>query len=356
MRNILLIISALLVLSCGMEQPEKGFIIHGTIENFEDQYLYYPKDFVAKRNAAMDSVFVIDGQFTLSGKVNHPGFFSIMSSEKGKFYASFVLENSEIYFTADAALDRKDEKRIKIKGSVSDSLQHHFQKDFESAISKYGGLQKDKVDELIQQIENRIHQYPNHWMSLYAASDLCYLLYSGGNHQKSMKHIIQHLKPKFKREERFKMILKFCDASDRRQLGEKFISYSANTSNDERFEMDDVLGNSYVFVDCWASWCGPCRKEMPRIKKIQEQYKSKGFQVLSVSFDSNKKLWKEAIAYDRIEEFINVSELNHYDNAIANAYRINFIPDNFLLDKEGRIVANGLKPQELEEMLKKLYQ
>jgi thiol-disulfide isomerase/thioredoxin len=193
-------------------------------------------------------------------------------------------------------------------------------------------------------------------MSLYAVSDLCYLLYSGGNHQKSLKHIILHLKPKFAKEEKFKKIVEFCEASDRRQLGKKFIKYSAKTVQDQDFELNQILGESYVFVDCWASWCGPCRKEMPQIRNLYRKYKNRGFKVLSVSFDSDKKLWKEAIEYDKIEEFINVSELNHYDNTIANTYRINFIPDNFLLDKDGKIIANGLNPQQLEEMLKELYQ
>lgn len=355
-RNFTLIVLSLLIWCCSSENLERGFTIYGNIANFEDQYLYYPKHYEAKRNAELDSVFVEDGKFELSGKVEHPVFFGLMSKAKSKFYINLVIENSEIYLNADAALDYQNRFGLRVKGSVSDSLQHLYQKDFKEAINEYGGLKEDKIEELIANLESRIHQHSHHWMSLYAASDLCHLLYSGGDHQKSLEHIIKLLRPEFSREELFKKIEEFCSASEKRKIGEKFISFEALNFNGDEFKLEEILGKSYVFVDCWASWCGPCRKEMPRIKEIYQTFKLQDFQVLSVSFDSDKEQWEKALLEDKIGDFINVSELSHYNNIIANTYRINRIPDNFLLDKDGKIIGNGLSPQELEDILKRLYQ
>jgi thiol-disulfide isomerase/thioredoxin len=356
-KNFYILITMVAVLAaCSPKQPEGGFILHGKIANFEDQYLYYPKGYEMIKDVKLDSVFVENGQFSLAGKVDKPGFFRLASKDFKDFFVYVVLENSEINIEADAASGSKNNYNLHVKGSKSDSINKAFRIDFEKAIYKdRPGIKPEKRDQLIADFEKRILEYPDNIISLYAACDMVFYLNTGDNMHHSIEKIVEALEPHFKNTKQYAAILKFSNGSKLRSKGKKFVDFRAHQLNEEEVNLDDLLGKGYILVDCWASWCGPCRTEMPLIRDMYRKYKNQGFQVLSYSFDSDKKLWKEAIEFDKIEEFINVSELKHYDNTLANTYRINSIPDNFLLDNEGRIVANGLRGQRLINVLDSIY-
>jgi len=112
----------------------------------------------------------------------------------------------------------------------------------------------------------------------------------------------------------------------------------------------------YVLVDFWASWCGPCRAENPNVVQAFHKYKDKGFTVLGVSLDrpGQKEKWLKAIHDDQLT-WTQVSDLNFWDNAVAKQYGIEAIPQNYLLDPSGKIVAKGVRGEELEKKLGEIY-
>jgi thiol-disulfide isomerase/thioredoxin len=124
-----------------------------------------------------------------------------------------------------------------------------------------------------------------------------------------------------------------------------------NDSTDNPVKLSDFRGK-YVLIDFWASWCGPCRQENPIVVKAYHAYKDKGFTVLGVSLDNNRKKWIQAIADDKLE-WTHVSDSKTFDNEAAVLYGIRAIPSNFLLDKEGKIVAKNLRGEALEQALRK---
>jgi thiol-disulfide isomerase/thioredoxin len=111
----------------------------------------------------------------------------------------------------------------------------------------------------------------------------------------------------------------------------------------------------YVLVDFWASWCGPCRAESPNLVKAYEQYKSKGFEIYSVSMDDNKSKWLKAIKDDNYT-WPQAGDLKGWENAAATIYGVSGIPFNFLVDPKGIIVARNLRGEDLEKKLKELFQ
>lgn len=131
------------------------------------------------------------------------------------------------------------------------------------------------------------------------------------------------------------------------------------------FTQDDTLNipvslssfkGKYVLLDFWASWCGPCRAENPNLVKAFNNYKDRGFTVLSVSLDQpgKKQAWLDAIHKDGLT-WTHVSDLKYWDNAVAKQYGIRAIPQNFLLDPSGKIIAKDLRGDELNKKLNELF-
>lgn len=113
-----------------------------------------------------------------------------------------------------------------------------------------------------------------------------------------------------------------------------------------------VKGKKYYLVDFWASWCNPCRKEIPNLKHQYELYKDKGFQIVSVSIDKNEAAWKKALNEEKLPW------PNGLDRAgIANAYKVQFIPAIFLVDgATGKCIAENIRGEELATKLAELFQ
>jgi thiol-disulfide isomerase/thioredoxin len=106
----------------------------------------------------------------------------------------------------------------------------------------------------------------------------------------------------------------------------------------------------YTLVEFWASWCPPCREESPTLVRLYNEYKAKGFEILSVSIDKNTTQWKNAILKDGYI-WGNVCDLNGYGGPTAALYTVTAIPNSFLLDKNGRIIAKNLRGKDLESKL-----
>jgi peroxiredoxin len=130
------------------------------------------------------------------------------------------------------------------------------------------------------------------------------------------------------------------------------------------FQSPDTAGNTislkdlrgkYVLLDFWASWCGPCREENPNVVKAYEQFKDKHFTVLGISLDKSDKrdAWIKAIKDDGLV-WSHVSDLKFWNNEVAKLYSIRSIPQNFLLDPQGKIVAANLRGEELFRKLQEL--
>ncbi|MGZ3867173.1 MAG: redoxin domain-containing protein [Bacteroidia bacterium] len=132
-------------------------------------------------------------------------------------------------------------------------------------------------------------------------------------------------------------------------IGYNAIDFTLQDVNGKSVSLNSYKGK-YVLVDFWASWCGPCRRENPAVVEAYNKFKDKGFDILGVSLDDNKDKWIAAIAKDNLT-WTHVSDLKGWQSSVAKTYGVSSIPFNLLLDKEGKILAKGLRGAELEAKL-----
>jgi thiol-disulfide isomerase/thioredoxin len=110
------------------------------------------------------------------------------------------------------------------------------------------------------------------------------------------------------------------------------------------------LEGKVVLIDFWASWCVPCRKTVPFLKKIYSKYKAKGFEIYGVSLDADEDSWKQAVKEDKLP-WLQVLDTS---GETAGKWNVNYIPNTYLLDKTGEIIAVNPSEKELQEFLQKL--
>jgi len=138
-------------------------------------------------------------------------------------------------------------------------------------------------------------------------------------------------------------------------IGQQFADFEMADTEGKMHKLSEFAGKGrWVFVDMWASWCGPCLREMPHVVAAYEKFHDKGLDMVGVSLDKQKAPWVEAIETLKMP-WVHLSDLKAWDSVITKVYTVTAIPDNLLIDPQGKIVARNLRGDELHAKLAEVF-
>jgi peroxiredoxin len=369
-KKTVLLIAALLPLSV---MAQSGYTITGKMPGLTVPAKAY---LVTLQNGAWkekDSVAIINGKFQFKGIVNEPQQAilavkrtSVAESRNQGDQVGFFLENSNIAFTATDSITKS-----KVTGSVADRESHELEAlvrpltnniiRLNNKFSKYSKasaslsaeerkIASDSVANWVTEIRNIklnfVETHLNSFMGLYTYS---YSILGSKFNPADVEPLFHKLSLKLQSSELGKRTAEKIAIAKRGQAGIKVTDFTQNDVNGKPFTLSSLRGK-YVLVDFWASWCAPCRAENPNVRKAYQALKDKNFEIVSVSLDAGKSQWVDAINKDGMP-WIHVSDLKGWKNEVAVLYGVNSVPQNFLINPEGVVVARDLRGDDLTTKL-----
>lgn len=225
-------------------------------------------------------------------------------------------------------------------------------------LSKAEKLTKDEAQQkMLQERRNAIFgQLPNKYEAYVGAHPASYFsllalnfMTSGTLNTAKIEPLFDKLAPSLKESKEGKELRQQIEATKAIKVGTLAPDFTQADASGKPVRLSDFRGK-YALLDFWASWCGPCRKDNPNIVKAYQKYKDKGFTVIGVSLDHSKEAWLKAIANDGLT-WTNLSDLKYLKNEVALLYAVRAVPQNYLIDQNGYIIATQLHGEDLDKKL-----
>jgi thiol-disulfide isomerase/thioredoxin len=352
-------------LSCS-SKPDHG-IIKGNLKNFKEGYVYLD-EITTSTAITKDSSKVDDkGNFTLQFDTKAPSFYRIRLAEKN-YILLIANENEQIEFNADA---NNMGKTAQVSGSKESSklfeATHQLQRNAEQLDSlntifqsAQGSPTIDSLTNLLQIAYTKIMSEEANFIKSFidknSSSLACLAIIDKLPPDENIdyyKKLDAGLSKSLTNNTYTKMFHEKVVELTRLSVGSLAPDITLNSPDGKTISLSSLKGK-VVLVDFWASWCRPCRAENPNVVRIYNTYKSNGFEVYSVSLDKDKEAWIKAINDDHLIWPSHVSDLGYWQSSVVKLYNISGIPFTCLLDKEGKVVAKGLRGEELELKIRDL--
>lgn len=334
-----------LLTGCAPALKPGEFKLAGIVTGYKDSTVIY-----FQIDDKQDSTLIIDNKFGVSGVLKRAPYQAILHVKNTQDYKVFWLEKSEMTFKAA----KGDFRQAAITGSETQLEDDKLQKMLRPL---HNQAEKAKDEAAFYKIQTKIfdgygkfiESNPN---SLVGVEFLSKMAPAVG--KAKAKRMYDHLSEAMKNTPQGKVTLKFLTLNKEIAIGKPFADFTQYDVDGKPVKLSDFKGN-VILLDFWASWCHPCREENPNLVNTYNVYKADGFKIVAVSVDDSKADWVAAIKKDGLP-YVNVSEKNGGENTAHIIYGINKYPSNYLIDKNGLIIAQDLRGEALGKALQKIYQ
>ncbi len=376
MKNLKIVALAFLPMASFAQQA--NFQINGSAPkafNGKKVYLDYTKDGFP----ASDSSAIVNGKFSFSGTVEEPAYSRMVFDQEGK--GKLIAQNigDRLYFYLGNETYNMTVKDSLRTAAVKGSPLHNA---YVAYLNEIGGGFMDIIDAgnkafaaVDKNAPDANEQYKaihEKFEARFEARRVKELAFAAKNPSSifavdalidaANKRKLSEIEPLF-----LKLSKEVRQTTNARQLEARFLAersvkignkapdFSQPDTNGKMIKVSDFEGQ-YVLIDFWASWCGPCRAENPNLLKAYNKYKGKGLEVLAVSLDDTKgkNAWIKAIKDDGLP-WIHVADLKGWSNEAAVLYGVRAVPQNYLVDPKGNIVAINIKGELLHQELAKIF-
>jgi thiol-disulfide isomerase/thioredoxin len=279
-------------------------------------------------NKIIDSTKVVR---TGSAKVNGKGYGLFFFSEPGEI--NFQIKGNKIIASGTPLNDEYNLLVEKLKIDRFNKLKYKH-----NLSSEDSAFKEDFINNLWKELDKK----PNSIV----LSSLFHSLFYGADIP-TLNKIINSFSKEIYKTFYLADLIKKRDAAEASAVGMKAPYFTLQTKEGKTLSLSDYKGK-YLLIDFWASWCGPCRQMIPEVKKIYKAFHSKGLEVLNVSLDAKEKDWLKALEKEQMP-WSQVRDTKK----IADIYNVNAIPDMFLIDKNGKILARGIHGKAIWDELAK---
>jgi peroxiredoxin len=320
------------------------FNINGTVTGFDEGATVELLN--GQTGATELSTSLKAGKFSFKGKMERPEF-KIVLFNRQQPYITVFLDNSNVFITGDKATIDKS----KIIGSAS----HTAFEQFNTSLEPYQAVfaPDGEYDEAMHaKAMGLLYDFVSTHTDSYI-TPLAVIRYNQIAEDVLKTELLYNmLDPKIKATAMGQYIAQQVAEGKINGNGTLLPDFSQADTSGKAVSLSSLRGN-YVLVDFWASWCGPCRQENPNLVAAFNKYKGKKFTVLGVSLDKAKEAWIDAIHMDGLA-WTHISDLQGWQNSVAQQFQIFNIPQNFLLDPDGKVIGKNLRGPALERKLAKV--
>lgn len=360
-------LAAIMLLTACSEKP--GYEITGTVSNADlnGKYVYLYE--YGKQDALpIDSALVENKAFKFKGAQDESLIATIQFStevvpvERGKatpFKTTFTLENGKLTVNLDSTSIVTGTPANDAEKSLKDMIAPFYDEmgklgaDFRSEDKEIVNAAEKKYEEISDKIMKAIANYIlAHMDQKMPAKYLYDNRYRLSEDQQN--EILSKADSTFKAQPNIDKLINHLEVLKNVAIGKKFVDFEMADPKGEVHKLSEFVGNGkVVLIDFWASWCPPCRKEMPHLVELYKQYKNKGFEIVGISLDNKPEAWAKGVK-DLNITWTQLSDLKGWQNAGAALYGVNSIPHTVLVDKDGTIIAKNLHGEEVEAKLKEV--
>jgi peroxiredoxin len=335
-----------------------GFHIKGHIKGIPDNSIV----FLADANKPADTLAraaVKGGTFILTGRVTEPNLF-VLNFSSAKKKTTLFIGNETVEVTGDI----ENLTAMQVTGSPSEADFLQFEKVFNPLFAQMNQIsqmanapgnvsKRDSIGEVYQQtamqIQLKVDSFILQKKSSYVSPFLLVVVNQLSEDVFLLERRYQTLSPEVQRSMYGKYLQEQIDNGKVGAIGSDAQDFSQADTAGIMISLSSFKGK-YVLVDFWASWCKPCRMENPNVLAAFERFKAKNFTVLGVSLDQNRSSWIKAINDDKLY-WSQVSDLKSWNNDVARQYKIQQIPQNILIDPNGKIIGKNLRGADLDSRL-----